>query len=188
MFLLFFCFSTGVFAGGLVSDTSPAAFSSVLHKTFKESKYKGAKIEKWISVQTNIPDFPVRIDFFEFHKSLCDSFVDNGWEYYFLSEDHSELFEQVVSLGNGIYVYRDQSRRHRRPLVYVVDYKFDVIPDIEINFLDRNKLTFNVTIPEVSQDEMFNTFKYRGEPLEEFFKKNVVSQYELRLREHNHYK
>lgn len=185
---LFLSFPIFANAGGTVISQASDVYSTILHKNFSVDEYRGQKELRWILIQTNIPYFNEKFDYKKFHKDICESFVKNGWEKYLLAKDEFAVYRNSINLGNDIYVYRKQPKIYKHKVVPIVNYSFDTRPDIEINFMDRRKLTFKVTIPEIDLSEMWNTFKYRGEPLERFFNETVVGKYEDALKYNNHYK
>ena len=199
-------FSINVNAGGVVLESGGGVYTSILHKTFCQNKYNGKSVERWILLQTNIPDFELNsarkqankehIPFtreyqdkyvLKIHEKLLNSFHE-GWYFYLLARNDEVIFRNSINLGNNIYVYKKQPKTYKHKVVPIVNYKLGIIPDIQIDFLDSGNLSFWVTIPEVDSSSMFNKFKYRGEGLQKFFERVVFNKYEDALKNNNHYK
>jgi len=193
-------------AGGVVYNAGPDVFTSILHKKFQKDKYRGAVVERWVLIQTNFPNFDLnsakkeaqkeKVEFtrefqkkyiLKIHQELLNSFY-RTWKFYFLAENDQIILPNSINLRNKIYVYRKQSRNSRFKVLPVVEYRLNVHPDIEINFLDEGYLSFTVTIPEVDESPRWNTFKYGGEPLAKFFYETVFTKYEDALKRNNHFK
>lgn len=186
--LTFLFFSPlNLLAGGVVLKDSPGVFTSVLHKSFLESTFRGQRVERWILIRTNLPRFDVNYDFREFHRKLTKTFVKNGWKYYLLPRDPYFVYEGAINLGNNIYVYKRQPKTYKHKAVPIVDYDFNAVADIEIVFLESSSLSFEAVIPEVDPSSLFNSFKYRGEKLPKFFSEVIVGKYEKALRQNHNY-
>ena len=182
-------------ASGVVAPVSPQTFSSVLYKTFILNVYPYTQEEeRWILVQTNPHETDRSFNHLAYHQKLLRSFMAAGWQPYLFpkySDEYPGHFDlEEIGIGNGILVYKPLSGRGKieRFFQLIVDFDLGIQADIMINFPSRNKFTFLTTMPIFGDSHLWNTFKYRGEPEEEYIRNNIIERFEEKLRQTHNYR
>lgn len=183
-------------ASGVVGPKAEDIYSSILYKSFTLNTLTypySQEEERWIVLQTHPHITDKNFNHRKFHKKSLQHFMDAGWRPYLIpnsyNEDLNTLGLDEVVLGSGLAVYRDiqPTPKHQGDFQIITDRYLGLEGDVIITFEDRKNFTFMATMPIYGDSPMWNTFKYRGEPIDKFIRKKIVERLENKLKEVHNY-
>ena len=179
----------------ITSPPSVPSFTSILFKQYRVNEYMagaddGQIQEVKIVLRTNPHETDRRFDHLKFHKLFLSALQSrkHGWHVLFLP---TSLRHQItadgwdpVNLQDGLvgYIPVYPATGDDAWLSTIVDYDLGLEVDIDLNFPARNKLTILTSLSVLGDSPLWNTMKYRGEPMEEYVEK-VLDKFGEKLKE-----
>ena len=177
------------------TPASNVSYVSILYKYFRLNDYTSDNFEGQIQevkiiLRTNPHESDWDFDHLKFHKVFLTTLESEkfGWHPLFLPTTVDQILNtqgwERIRISGGITAFKPTkpNLENRRWLTQIVDYDLGMKGDIELDFPPRNKLTIMVRLSVLGEDPLWNTMKYRGEPLNKFVDK-VIRKFEQKLKE-----
>ncbi|MBN2683744.1 MAG: hypothetical protein JXR40_00560 [Pontiellaceae bacterium] len=188
-------FTLGAFALEISSPQTQRSFSTVLIKKFRtdgdmSGSRDGQIQEVKIVLRTNPHESDRGFDHRRFHELFKTTLERKyGWQtLLFPISDreylNAELGLDPVALAGELIAYKPlrSGQGQSDLLTPVVDVDLGMAADIDLNFPARNELVILAALSVLGESPLWNTMKYRGEPMEEYVRE-VLDNFEEKLKE-----